>query len=171
MFLLAEGRRFDTKNCQIVPKNATRLYIENRTFGDQITSPVILSKWKTTHGGNGIFRAKLEFFFEKNSLFSQSFLAGLLKNCKFKIFERILKQWGYLQPFARFFGEDRVICGYFYFILHITSGNFSTYFEVFIRKSLLLTQKGSKILFKMDLWKWWLTFPIIKLKLLSALKK
>ena len=62
VFLLAEERRFDTKKCQIVPKNATRHYIENRTFGDQITSPVILPtesqlKWRRLNfsGKTGIF--------------------------------------------------------------------------------------------------------------------
>ena len=104
------------------------------------------------------FGQNWNFSLRKTVLFPNQSEQVFLKNRKFIKFERILKQWGYLQPFARFFGEDRVICGYFYFILHITSGNFSTYFEVFIRKSLLLTQKGSKILFKMDLCKVFLTF-------------
>ena len=40
---------------------------ENPTFGDQITSPVILPIKNNSNGGDGIFWAKLEFYFEKNS--------------------------------------------------------------------------------------------------------
>ena len=51
VFLVAYGHRFETKKCQIVPKNATITINENPTFGDQISSLVILTiesqlKWQ-----------------------------------------------------------------------------------------------------------------------------
>ena len=64
MFLLAQGRRFDTKKCQILPKTATSKYIENRSFGDQITSPLILSNKKQLKWGDGILWAKRQFYIE-----------------------------------------------------------------------------------------------------------
>ena len=40
---------------------------ENPTFGDQITSSVILPIKNNSNGGDGIFRAKLKFCIENKS--------------------------------------------------------------------------------------------------------
>ena len=67
VFSVANGHQFETKKCQIVPKNATSIIIENHTFGDQIRIRVILPNKKQLKWRDGIFWAKLEFYFENNS--------------------------------------------------------------------------------------------------------
>ena len=154
VFLLAEGRRFDVKKCQIVPKNATRLYIENRTFGDQITSPAVLSKWKTIYGGDGIFRAKLKFCIEN-------------KSPKVSHFEELLHWMSCLNYSKELWTNEVTYSHLSNFMLwacvvlafpnfwFITIWQFLNVFWRIISSIIISNQNGSKILTKCNLCKVW----------------